>query len=97
MTATVSYVDSQLRQSKRFDAEGIERDHPELFVPSPKRRTSSNNSLASIVSDNKQDARDRSKDDLRRDGQLRYWTSDMCSRSPQLFDFVVTVRCLVHV
>ena len=26
------------------------------------------------------------------EGQLRYWTSDMCSNSPHLFDFVVTVR-----
>lgn len=26
------------------------------------------------------------------EGQLRYWTADMCSRSPHLFDFVVTVR-----
>ncbi len=26
------------------------------------------------------------------EGQLRYWTSDMCSHSPHLFDFVVTVR-----
>lgn len=25
------------------------------------------------------------------EGQLRYWTSDMCNRYPHLFDFVVTV------
>jgi NAD+ kinase len=24
-------------------------------------------------------------------GQLRYWTNEMCNRSPQLFDFVVTL------
>ncbi|EDR08920.1 uncharacterized protein LACBIDRAFT_166577, partial [Laccaria bicolor S238N-H82] len=53
----VVYVDNQLRHSKRFDAEGIQRDHPELFD----------------------------------EGQLRYWTSRMCSRSPHLFDFVVTL------
>jgi NAD+ kinase len=87
-----SYVDSQLRTSKRFDAEGIEREHPELFIPSPKRRTSSSNSLVSLSSEGKQDAKDRSKDEPRENGQLRYWTADMCSRSPQLFDFVVTVR-----
>ncbi|KAF8518745.1 ATP-NAD kinase-like domain-containing protein [Gautieria morchelliformis] len=87
----IVYVDSQLRHSKRFDAEGIKRDHPELFIPSPKRRTSSNNSLSSLSSDGKQDTRDRSKDDSKGDGQLRYWTSDMCTRSPQLFDFVVTL------
>jgi NAD+ kinase len=27
----------------------------------------------------------------RDEGQLRYWTSEMCSNSPHLFDFVVTV------
>lgn len=26
------------------------------------------------------------------EGQLRYWTNEMCTKSPQLFDFVVTVR-----
>jgi hypothetical protein len=25
------------------------------------------------------------------EGQLRYWTSEMCSRNAHLFDFVVTV------
>lgn len=34
---------------------------------------------------------------LQEQGQLRYWTSDMCSRSPHLFDFVVTVRSYPHV
>ena len=28
---------------------------------------------------------------LKDEGQLRYWTSDMCSRSPHLFDFVITL------
>ncbi|KAF8588700.1 ATP-NAD kinase [Ramaria rubella] len=87
----IVYVDSQLRYSKRFDAEGIERDHPELFIPSPKRRTSSSNSLASLSSESRHETRDRLKDDFKGTGQLRYWTSDMCSRSPQLFDFVVTL------
>ncbi|KII92229.1 hypothetical protein PLICRDRAFT_103838 [Plicaturopsis crispa FD-325 SS-3] len=80
----VVYVDNQLRTSRRFDAAGIERDHPELFVPFPRRRSSSSNSLASMTS---------TKDDAAvwDEGQLRYWTSDMCSRSPHLFDFVVTL------
>jgi NAD+ kinase len=26
------------------------------------------------------------------EGQLRYWTNEMCTKSPHLFDFVVTVR-----
>ncbi|KAF9007993.1 hypothetical protein BDQ17DRAFT_1275937 [Cyathus striatus] len=78
----VVYVDSQLRHSKRFDAEGIERDHPELFVPFPRRRTSSTHSLSSLSS---------SSSDTHSEGQLRYWTSSMCSHSPHLFDFVVTL------
>lgn len=27
------------------------------------------------------------------EGQLRYWTADLCCSAPHLFDFVVTVRC----
>ncbi|KAJ7287354.1 NAD+ kinase [Mycena rebaudengoi] len=79
----VVYVDNQLRNSKRFDAEGIQRDHPGLFLPVPRRRTSSSMSLASLPS----------SDDFqgKETGQLRYWTSDMCSQSPHLFDFVVTL------
>ena len=30
------------------------------------------------------------------EGQLRYWTPEMCSRTPHLFDFVVTVRAPLH-
>ncbi|KAJ3836259.1 hypothetical protein F5878DRAFT_271565 [Lentinula raphanica] len=83
----VVYVDNQLRHSRRFDAEGIERDHPELFVPFPRRRTSSSTSLASISSAS------LSKEDftVKEEGQLRYWTSAMCSQSPHLFDFVITL------
>ncbi|KAI0633659.1 ATP-NAD kinase [Trametes polyzona] len=78
----IVYVDAQLRTSRRFDAAGLEREHPELFAPFPKRRTSSSSSLASGYSgDNVPSV----------EGQLRYWTADMCSRSPHLFDFVVTL------
>ncbi|KAJ7668388.1 ATP-NAD kinase-like domain-containing protein [Mycena polygramma] len=80
----VVYVDNQLRSSKRFDAEGIERDHPELFIPVPRRRTSSATSL-SIPPSYKDEFNSKET------GQLRYWTSDMCSQSPHLFDFVVTL------
>ncbi|PBK75486.1 ATP-NAD kinase [Armillaria solidipes] len=82
----VVYVDNQLRHSRRFDAESIERDHPELFVPFPHRRTSSSTSLSSLASA-------QPKEELyhKEEGQLRYWTSQMCSQSPHLFDFVVTL------
>ncbi|KAJ7128878.1 ATP-NAD kinase-like domain-containing protein [Mycena crocata] len=77
----VVYVDNQLRNSKRFDAEGIARDHPELFVPVPRRRTSGSTSLGSMPEEF----------NSKETGQLRYWTSHMCSQSPHLFDFVVTL------
>ncbi|KAI5123867.1 hypothetical protein M0805_005684 [Coniferiporia weirii] len=84
----VVYVDNQLRNSKRFDAAGMEREFPELFVPFPRRRSSSNNSLASMVNGNNSNPEFHH---LKDDGQLRYWTSEMCNRSPHLFDFVVTL------
>ncbi|KAF8070298.1 hypothetical protein FPV67DRAFT_1486864 [Lyophyllum atratum] len=83
----IVYVDSQLRHSRRFDAEGIRREHPELFVPFPRRRTSSNNSVSSLSSTSTTKEEPYSRDE----GQLRYWTSSMCSHSPHLFDFVVTL------
>ncbi len=86
----VSYVDHQLRSSRRFDAAGLERDHPELFLPFPRRRSSSSNSLSS--SSTGASSRDDSTNET---GQLRYWTADMCTRSPHLFDFVVTVRYVI--
>ncbi|KAG9220880.1 hypothetical protein CCMSSC00406_0002520 [Pleurotus cornucopiae] len=82
------YVDHQLRHSRRFDAEGIQRDHPELFVPFPHRRTSSSSSASSSSSLSTGHSSD---DQMNATGQLRYWTSDMCSSSPHLFDFVVTL------
>ncbi|KAJ3574659.1 hypothetical protein NP233_g1627 [Leucocoprinus birnbaumii] len=82
----VVYVDSQLRHSKRFDAEGIRRDYPDLFEPFPRRRTSSNHSSPGASSNN-----GSGSEDLLDEGQLRYWTSSMCSHSPHLFDFVVTL------
>lgn len=88
-----SYVDNQLRTSTRFDAEGIERDYPELFVPSPRRRSSSSHSLASLASFNMTDSSGSTKI-AKEEGQLRYWTNDMCRRSPHLFDFVLTVRAV---
>ena len=86
----VVYVDAQLRASKRFDAGGIQRDYPQFFQPVSRRRSSSSTSISTLSaypsSSNMADAVKR-----RDDGQLRYWTAEMCSSSPQLFDFVVTV------
>ncbi|KAI0320762.1 ATP-NAD kinase-like domain-containing protein [Amylostereum chailletii] len=85
----VVYVDHQLRTSRRFDAAGIERDHPEFFDPFPRRRSSSNNSTSSIPT--MTSMKDAGSTAGSEEGQLRYWTSEMCSRSPHLFDFVVTL------
>jgi NAD+ kinase len=86
----IVYVDAQLRHSKRFDAQGLQRDHPDLFKPVHRRRSSSStsvNNLSSWSSATSMSESKRSKDE----GQLRYWTSEMCSTAPHLFDFVVTV------
>ena len=79
----IVYVDAQLRYSKRFDPDGMRAEYPEFFAPLP-RRGSSSSSVVSMHSE-------RSSSEPKDEGQLRYWTSDMCSRSPHLFDFVVTV------
>ncbi|PWN25519.1 ATP-NAD kinase [Jaminaea rosea] len=79
----IVYVDSQLRNSKRFDAEGMQRCHPELFA-------SSNNSTSPSRSSPDAPAASTSSSSTQ-SGRLRYWTADMCSRSPHLFDFVVTL------
>ena len=129
-----SYVDSQLQKSKRFDAAGLQRDHPDLFRPLPHRRYSRTSSSASLATE-AQPRRDGSHTPamggrggtitpltmtnlsealLKRnnsissssgeaqsakrgvqepdEGQLRYWTNEMCRKSPHLFDFVITVR-----
>ncbi|QRV82617.1 ATP-NAD kinase [Ceratobasidium sp. AG-Ba] len=97
----VVYVDAQLRHSKRFDAAGLERDYPELFVPLPRRRSSSSTSVASTaggglsqslrMSSISSAASSTDQLPIPEEGQLRYWTSEMCVRTPQLFDFVVTL------
>src|SRR5258708_34962342 len=83
----LSYVDSQLRHSKRFDVAGMQEEYPEFFMPLPKRRTASSTSLPPMMSDSPIWTRTFTDE-----GQLRYWTSEMCSKNPHWFDFVVTVR-----
>lgn len=81
-------MDAQLRTSRRFDAEGMQKDHPELFEPLPRRQSSSSGvSISSNPSyENVKHASGPSEI-----GQLRYWTNEMCNSSPHLFDFVVTL------
>ncbi|KAG9035632.1 hypothetical protein FRB95_011038 [Tulasnella sp. JGI-2019a] len=81
----VVYVDAQLRNSRRFDAAGLEQERPEFFRPQPRRSYSVSSSDSGSTTDGR--AASRSHDE----GQLRYWTSDMCSQTPHLFDFVVTL------
>lgn len=89
----VVYVDAQLRNSKRFDAAGIQREYPQLFEPVGRRRSSSTTSVNTISA--YPSSASLSETGKRRDeGQLRYWTGEMCSNSPQLFDFVITVSIL---
>lgn len=92
----IVYVDSQLRHSKRFDAAGMEQEYPHLFEPVARRRGSSTSastwnlssmSNSGYLSSTSTDTNYRRKEE----GQLRYWTSEMCSNTPQLFDFVVTL------
>ncbi|TFY51751.1 hypothetical protein EVJ58_g10401 [Rhodofomes roseus] len=69
------YVDAQLKTSRRFDAAGIQRDHPEFFVPFPR---AANQTRAT--------PRARRTRRARRAGTAR-----RTRRSPHLFDFVVTL------
>lgn len=58
----------------------MERDYPHLFVPFPKRSNSSTSSESNYSSA------------TGGEGQMRWWTNEQCTASPQLFDYVVTVR-----
>ncbi|WVQ74257.1 hypothetical protein IAR50_003854 [Cryptococcus sp. DSM 104548] len=92
----VVYVDAQLRNSKRFDADGLQRDYPQLFEPMARRRSSSSASLSTLSALSSAHPSTTSMKDAARhasneEGQLRYWTSELCSESPHLFDFVITL------
>ncbi|ORX40559.1 ATP-NAD kinase-like domain-containing protein [Kockovaella imperatae] len=91
----IVYVDAQLEHSKRFDAEGLERDYPELFKPISSRRASSSgtSSLSAFPSSSSVSEMERQKTDgqSQGQGQLRYWTAELCSSQSNLFDFVVTL------
>ncbi len=88
----VVYVDAQVRMSKRFDAAGIQRDYPHLFKPVFRRRSSSSASVNTLSTyPSERNVGDLPRRPQKDEGQLRYWTSELCSNSPHLFDFVVTV------
>lgn len=97
-TGLTVYVDSQLRQSKRFDAEGIRQDYPQIFAQNSAKGqngATSESRPSEGISRNGQNGQSGSRigsiSNGREDSLLRYWTGDMCSRSPHLFDFVVTL------
>ena len=71
----IVYVDEQLRHSKRFDVEGMQRDYPHLFTSFRESGTPGTSHQCFNVDE----------------GQLRFWTSDMCTLSPTLFDLVLTL------
>lgn len=91
----------------------MEREFPELFRPSHRRKSFSSSSLSSsqtfeglkrTAMPGLQPLQDNSpkvsSESVRKtsgdEGQLRYWTNEMCSKSPHLFDYVVTVRRAAH-
>jgi NAD+ kinase len=51
-----------------------------------------NNSISSNSgASDRSEAHPARKGEQGQEGQLRYWTNDMCRKSPHLFDFVITV------
>ncbi|WVQ74251.1 hypothetical protein IAR50_003848 [Cryptococcus sp. DSM 104548] len=94
----VVYVDIALKMSDRFDAAGLERHHPNLFQPMEPRRTPSSTSVGNLsrlssAFTSASNLNDGSKQGHHggEEGQLRYWTSDMCANEADLFDFVITL------
>lgn len=91
----VVYVDAQLQTSKRFDAAGLQREYPHLFVPMARQRSSSSasvNTLSHISAFSSTTSMgEAAKQATNGEGQLRYWTSELCSATPHLFDFVITL------
>ena len=73
----IVYVDTQLKHSQRFNVEGLRHEHGELFEP--------------IKASNQLDESHKCLAEAN-EGQLRFWTPEMCSKMPHLFDFVITVR-----
>ena len=82
------YVDSQLRYSKRFNVDKIREEHPEVFEPIHPHQHGHVRSQSRSQSPHPPSHHAQPSDE----GQLRFWTAELCSSSPHLFDFVITVR-----
>lgn len=52
-----------------------------------------NNSIggSSTLSSRRSQGNGQGREQEAEEGQLRYWTNEMCRKSPHLFDFVITV------
>lgn len=91
----IVYVDAQLRHSKRFDAKGLQEEYPQLFEPMSRKRSASMGERSTMslnsMSSSWSSAQGNGHGSRSEEGQLRFWTPEMCSKSPQLFDFVVTL------
>lgn len=99
----IVYVDSQLRTSKRFNVAAMREEYPHLFTPRPQSRTTSQQDLkdlsfsltsTSISPENNNFLHPHSNSNThgnKDEGQLRFWTADMCTDSPHLFDLVITL------
>ena len=94
----IVYVDSQLKNSKRFDAQGIEKEFPGICHPVGDHSAAKPRSASVVsVASNTTNMSDTTTNGFgKNEGQLRYWTAEMCSRTPQHFDFVATVRPTLH-
>ncbi|TIB74757.1 hypothetical protein E3Q24_00461 [Wallemia mellicola] len=96
----VVYVDSQLRTSKRFNVAGMREEYPHLFTPRPRSRSTSQQDLkdmsfslasTSISPENNKFLHPDHNAHSKEEGQLRFWTPEMCTESPHLFDLVITL------
>ncbi|XAO24475.1 hypothetical protein I312_103276 [Cryptococcus bacillisporus CA1280] len=89
----VVYVDSEFESSKAFDAQGLQRDYPELFEPMLSNRSFSSLSSVNTPNDSSTDEGPINSGSVTPvgEGQLRYWTNELCSSSPHLFDLVITL------
>ncbi|WFC94148.1 NAD(+) kinase [Malassezia brasiliensis] len=85
------YVDSQLRYSKRFNVDKIREEHPEVFEPIHPHQQGTMRPRSRSQSRSQSPHRFMHHEPPSQEGQLRFWTAELCSSSPHLFDFVITL------